>query len=51
MSRFLNDILGEIDSFVGIIYNDNNLNDGVSALQVNEDKFIVFMGSDEVSFL
>jgi len=48
MTKFLSDILGEIDSFVGIIFSDNNLKEATSALQVNEDKFIVFMGTDEI---
>ncbi|KAF5272442.1 hypothetical protein FQA39_LY07910 [Lamprigera yunnana] len=48
MTKFLSDILGEIDSFVGIIFNDNNLKDATSALLVNQDKFTVFLGVDEI---
>ncbi|KAK4885266.1 hypothetical protein RN001_001537 [Aquatica leii] len=48
MAKFLSDILGEIDSFVGIIFNDNNLKDATSALLVNQDKFTVFIGADEI---
>ncbi|KAF5308157.1 hypothetical protein FQR65_LT06337 [Abscondita terminalis] len=48
MAKFLSDILGEIDSFVGIIFNDNNLKNATSALLVNQDKFTVFVGAEEI---
>ncbi|XP_025833738.1 N-acetylneuraminate lyase-like [Agrilus planipennis] len=48
MTKLLNDIIGEIDTFVGIIFSDNNLSEAVSALQVNENKFTVIIGSDEI---
>lgn len=48
MAKFLSDILGEIDSFVGIIYNDNNLKNATLALLVNPNKFTVFIGADEI---
>lgn len=42
-------MLGEIDSFVGIIYSSNNLKEAASALAVNEDKYTVLVGTDEVT--
>lgn len=48
MVQFLNDMLGEIDSFVGIIYSSNDLKEAAAALAVNEDKYTVFVGTDEV---
>lgn len=48
MSKFLSDILGEIDSFVGIIYSDDNLKDATLAAQVNENRYTIFIGTDEV---
>lgn len=48
MAKFLSDILGEIDSFVGIIYNDNNLKNATLSLLVNPNKFTVFIGADEI---
>lgn len=44
-------MIGEIDSFVGIIYSSNDFKEAASALAVNEDKYTVFMGTDEVSHL
>lgn len=48
MTQFLNDMIGEIDSFVGIIYSSNDFKEAAAALAVNEDKYTVFMGADEV---
>lgn len=48
MSSFLLDITGEIDSFVGLIYSTNDLQESLSALTLNPEKFVVFMGTDEV---
>ncbi|KAJ8924059.1 hypothetical protein NQ315_006836 [Exocentrus adspersus] len=48
MTSFLLDITGEIDSFVGVIYSTNDLQESLSALTLNPEKFIVFMGTDEV---
>lgn len=49
MSSFLLDITGEIDSFIGVIYSTNDLQEGLTALTFNPDKYIVFMGTDDVS--
>lgn len=48
MTSFLLDITGEIDSFVGLIYSTNDLQESLSALTLNPEKYIVFMGTDEV---
>lgn len=48
MTRFLNDVIGEIDTIVGIIHSGNDLQAALSACRVNEDKFAVFIGTDEV---
>ncbi|KAJ8926546.1 hypothetical protein NQ314_021085 [Rhamnusium bicolor] len=48
MTSFLLDITGEIDSFVGVIYSTNDLQESLSALTLNPEKFVVFMGTDEV---
>lgn len=48
MTKLLHDVIGEIDSLVGIIYTGDNLQGAISALQVNEDKFTVLIGTDEV---
>lgn len=48
MSKFLCDMIGEVDSFVGLIYSSDNLKDATVALHVNEDKYVVFAGTDEV---
>ncbi|CAH1169810.1 unnamed protein product [Phaedon cochleariae] len=48
MSAFLLDITGEIESFVGVIYSTNDLQDGLTALTLNPEKYVVFMGTDEV---
>lgn len=51
MSKFLFDMIGEVDSFVGIIYSSNNLKEASAAFHVNEEKFVVFVGTDEVKKL
>lgn len=48
MTQFMLDITGEIDNFVGLIYTTNDLQAGLSALRINEEKFTVFLGTDEV---
>ncbi|KAG5887695.1 hypothetical protein JTB14_002016 [Gonioctena quinquepunctata] len=48
MTSFLLDITGEIESFVGVIYSTNDLQDGLTALTLNPEKYVVFMGTDEV---
>ncbi|XP_056636425.1 N-acetylneuraminate lyase-like [Diorhabda sublineata] len=48
MTAFLLDITGEVEQFVGVIYTTNDLQDGLTALTLNPDKFVVFMGTDEV---
>lgn len=48
MSKFLFDMIGEIDSFVGIIFSSDNLKDASTALYVNPEKYVVFVGTDEV---
>lgn len=44
-------MIGEVDSFVGVIYSSDNLKDASAALHVNPDKFVVFMGTDEVWYI
>lgn len=48
MKRFLLDITGEVDTFVGLIYSTGDLQETVSVMELNPEKFIVFMGTDEV---
>ncbi|KAJ8979646.1 hypothetical protein NQ317_001353 [Molorchus minor] len=48
MTSFLLDITGEIDTFVGIIYSSNDLQESLSALTLNPEKYVVFMGTDDV---
>ncbi|CAG9839927.1 unnamed protein product [Diabrotica balteata] len=48
MTAFLLDITGEVEQFVGVIYTTNDLQDGLTALTLNPDKYVVFMGTDEV---
>lgn len=48
MKRFLLDITGEVDTFVGLIYTTGDLQETVSVMELNPEKFIVFMGTDEV---
>lgn len=50
MKRFLLDITGEVDTFVGLIYTTGDLQETVSVMELNPEKFIVFMGTDEVIF-
>lgn len=47
MRKFLLDITGEVDTFVGLIYTTGDLQDTVSVMELNPEKFIVFMGTDE----
>nr|CAH7724292.1 unnamed protein product [Callosobruchus chinensis] len=48
MTSFLLDITGEIETFVGVIYSTNDLQEGLTALTLNPDKYVCFMGTDEV---
>ncbi|CAG9857872.1 unnamed protein product [Phyllotreta striolata] len=48
MTAFLLDITGEVEQFVGVIYTTNDLQDGLTALTLNPEKYVVFMGTDEV---
>ncbi|KAJ8943004.1 hypothetical protein NQ318_008322 [Aromia moschata] len=48
ITSFLLDITGEIESFVGVIYTTNDLQESLSALTLNPEKYVVFMGTDEV---
>ncbi|KAL1501007.1 hypothetical protein ABEB36_006413 [Hypothenemus hampei] len=47
MKKFLLDITGEVDTFVGLIYTTGDLQETVSVMELNPEKFIVFMGTDE----
>ncbi|XP_060526604.1 N-acetylneuraminate lyase isoform X2 [Cylas formicarius] len=47
MKKFLLDITGEVDTFVGLIYSTGDLQDTVSVMELNPEKFVVFMGTDE----
>ncbi|KAJ3636821.1 hypothetical protein MTP99_000330 [Tenebrio molitor] len=47
ITSFLLDIIGEVDSFVGVIYTTNDIQQSTAAMAVNRDKFTVFMGTDE----
>lgn len=51
MSKFVFDMIGEIDSFVGIIFSSDNLKEASTALRVNPEKMVVFVGTDEVCVL
>ncbi|RZC32597.1 N-acetylneuraminate lyase A, partial [Asbolus verrucosus] len=44
---FLLDIIGEVDSFVGLIYSTNDIQQSTAAMTINREKFTVFMGTDE----
>lgn len=48
MSKFLFDMTGEIDSFVGLIFSSDNLKEATIALHVNPEKYVIFLGTDEV---
>ncbi|CAG9764279.1 unnamed protein product [Ceutorhynchus assimilis] len=47
MKRFLLDITGEVDTFVGLICTTGDLQETVSVMELNPEKFVVFMGTDE----
>ncbi|XP_050293552.1 N-acetylneuraminate lyase-like isoform X2 [Anthonomus grandis grandis] len=47
MKKFLLDITGEVDTFVGLIYTTGDLQETVSVMELNPEKFVVFMGTDE----
>ncbi|ENN72860.1 N-acetylneuraminate lyase [Dendroctonus ponderosae] len=47
MKKFLLDITGEVDTFVGLIYSTGDLQETVSVMELNPEKFVVFMGTDE----
>ena len=48
IGAFLLDIIGEVDSFVGVIYSTNDIQQSMAAAAVNREKFTIFMGTDEV---
>ncbi|XP_044265322.1 N-acetylneuraminate lyase-like [Tribolium madens] len=47
ITSFLLDITGEVDSFVGVIYSTNDIQQSTAAMAINREKFTVFMGTDE----
>ncbi|KAJ3647618.1 hypothetical protein Zmor_019485 [Zophobas morio] len=47
IGAFLLDIIGEVDSFVGVIYSTNDIQQSMAAAAVNREKFTIFMGTDE----
>lgn len=51
ITSFLLDITGEVDTFVGVIYSTNDIQQSMAAMAVNREKFTIFMGTDEVGDL
>lgn len=48
MGQFLETIDDKIPSFVGIKFTSNDLEEGARALRANNEKYVVFLGNDQV---
>lgn len=51
MGEFLRSLEDQIPTFVGIKFTSGNLEEGAQALQAKNNRFVVFLGNDQVLFI